>query len=142
MSELTIGEVAAEAGLRASAIRYYEAEGLIPVGHRRHGRRVYDRSVLDRLALIELAKRSGFTVAETRRLLSGFSGRTPPGERWRALASAKIRELDERLSRIRRMKRVLEAVSRCECPTLETCGGALRRARSGPRRRRRARAAG
>jgi DNA-binding transcriptional MerR regulator len=126
---MTIGQVAAETGLRASAIRYYEAEGLIPVGRRRHGRRVYDRSVLDRLALIRLAKLTGFTVAETKQLLWGFSRTTPPGERWRAVASAKIRELDQRLSQIREMKRVLEAVSRCDCPTLETCGRALRRAR-------------
>ncbi len=116
---MTIGEVAVEAGLRASAIRYYEAEGLIPAAHRRHGRRVYNRSDLDRLALIELAKLCGFTVAETKQLLSGFSRATPPGERWRTLASAKIDELDQRLSQIRRMKRVLEAVSRCHCPTLE-----------------------
>jgi MerR family redox-sensitive transcriptional activator SoxR len=126
---MTIGQVAAETGLRASAIRYYETEGLIPVGRRRQARRVYDCSVLDRLALIRLAKLSGFTVAETKQLVSGFSRTTPPGERWRALSSAKIRELDQRLAHIREMKRVLEAVSRCDCPTLETCGRALRRAR-------------
>jgi MerR family redox-sensitive transcriptional activator SoxR len=126
---MTIGEVAAEAGLRTSAIRYYEAEGLIPVARRRHGRRVYDRSVLDRLALIELAKLSGFTVSEIKHLLSGFSRATPPGERWRTLASAKLEELDQRLTQIRRMKRVLEAVSRCDCPTLEMCGYALRHRR-------------
>lgn len=52
---LAIGEVAGRAGLRASAIRYYEEQGLLPRPRRRSGKRVYDVSVLDRLALIELS---------------------------------------------------------------------------------------
>lgn len=126
MGELTIGQVAAKTGLRTSAIRYYEAEGLIPVGRRRHGKRVFESPVLDRLALIDLAKQAGFTLAETKRLLSGFSRTTGPGERWRRLAEAKTKELDQRLTKIRRMKRLLHTVSRCECPTLEDCGRAIR----------------
>ena len=45
-----------------------ESEGLIPRAPRRSGRRVYDPSVLDRLALIDLAKSAGFTVAEFNKL--------------------------------------------------------------------------
>jgi MerR family redox-sensitive transcriptional activator SoxR len=119
--------VAKRAGLAASAIRYYEEEGLIPRADRSGGRRVYDESILDRLTLIGVAKGAGFTIAEIKRLLGGFTRRTPPGERWRALARRKSEELDQRIAEAERMKRVLAAVTRCECPTFEDCSLALKR---------------
>ena len=126
MAELPIGEVARRAGLTPSALRYYEAEGLIPRAPQRGGRRVYPEAVLVRLAVIRLAKEAGFTVAEIRRLLSGFGRRTPPGKRWQSLAENKMAELDRRIAEARRMKKVLRALTRCECPTLEDCARALR----------------
>jgi DNA-binding transcriptional MerR regulator len=126
MAMLRIGEVAERAGLAASALRYYEREGLLPKAARRGGARVYEESILDRLALIGVAKAAGFSVAEIKRLLSGFARRTPPGERWRSLAEAKLEELERRAEEIARMKRVLEAVTRCHCPTFEDCSSALR----------------
>ncbi len=126
MAELRIGEVSERSGIAASAIRYYEGEGLIPKPDRRNGLRVYNESILDQLALIGLTKRAGFTVAETRKLLAGFSRKTPPGERWRALARAKNAELDERIAEAERMKRVLRTVTRCRCPTLADCGRAMK----------------
>lgn len=124
---LTIGEVASRTGLAASAIRYYEREGLIPEADRRGGKRIYGEDILDRLALIGVAKAAGFTVAEIRTLLSGFARRTPPGKRWRQLAEGKLVELEARIAEVERMKRVLEAVTRCECPTIEECSRAIRR---------------
>ncbi len=59
---LTIGQVALKAGLRASAIRYYEAQGLLPPAPRHGGKRVYDASILVRLSAIDLAKTAGFTL--------------------------------------------------------------------------------
>ena len=125
MAELRIGEVAARSGIATSAIRYYESEGLIPSPGRHNGRRVYDDSIVDHLALIDLAKHAGFTVAEIRQLLSGFARRTPPGKRWQALTKAKMAELDERIAEAERMKDVLQALQRCRCPTLEACGRTL-----------------
>ena len=93
---------------------------------RRGGKRVYADDILDRLALIAAAKSAGFTLAEVRGLLGGFSRRTPPGERWRTLAERKRLELDRRLAELERMKRALDAATRCECPTLEACSRALR----------------
>ncbi|MCF6196292.1 MAG: MerR family transcriptional regulator, partial [Emcibacter sp.] len=67
--EHRIGEVAKRAGLAASAIRYYEREGLIPRADRKGNARVYGADIFDRLMLIELAKSAGFTIAETRKLV-------------------------------------------------------------------------
>ncbi len=118
---LRIGEVARRAGIATSAIRYYEREGLIPQADRQGNARVYGPDILDRLALIELAKSAGFTVAETRQLVRGVSRRTPPGPRWRALAENKLGEVEERIAEAERMRAVLLAVMRCECPTFEDC---------------------
>jgi MerR family redox-sensitive transcriptional activator SoxR len=123
---LSIGEVAKTTGVAASALRYYEREGLIPRADRRGGKRVYGEDILDRLALIGVAKAAGFTVAEIRTLVSGFARRAPPGPRWRKLAERKLAELEARLAEVERMKRVLQAVTGCECPTLEECSRAIR----------------
>ncbi|MEN8184078.1 MAG: MerR family transcriptional regulator [Myxococcota bacterium] len=125
MLSLSIGQVAERAGIAASAIRYYEAEGLLPRAERRSGRRVYDESVVERLAIIQLAKAAGFTVAEVKRLLGGFARRTPPGERWRTMAERKLVELDERIAEAERMKRLLRVVTRCECPSFTDCSRAI-----------------
>jgi DNA-binding transcriptional MerR regulator len=59
-------------GPRASAIRFYEKAGLIPKPLRSGGQRRYDRTILDRLAVLEFAIECGFTLAEARQLFSGF----------------------------------------------------------------------
>ena len=126
MSKLPIGQVAKRAGIAASAIRYYESEGLLPKAARQGGRRVYDEQIIDRLTFIELAKRSGFTVAEIRKLQSGFSRQTAPGVRWRSLADKKMQELETRIEEARQMKALLEILVGCECPTLDDCARAMR----------------
>lgn len=118
---LSIGEVARRAGLRTSAIRYYESEGLIPVAERISGRRRYDEDVFSRLALIGLAQKAGFTVREIRTLLHGFGRRTPPGVRWRKLAARKLSEVEARIAEAREMQRVLQVLLDCECPSFEVC---------------------
>ena len=125
MALLSIGEVARRAGIATSAIRYYESEALLPNPERRSGRRVYEESVLERLRVIDLAKRSGFSIAEIRHLLGGFSTDTPPGERWRAMASSKLHELEERIAEAERMRALLEVVVHCECPSFSDCSKAL-----------------
>ena len=125
---LPIGEVARRSGVAASALRYYERVGLIPRADRQGGKRVYGDDVLDRLALIRVAKTAGFRVVEIQALLGGLGRRTPPGSRWRALAGRKRAELEARLEELQRATRMLDAVSGCACPTLADCAYALREA--------------
>lgn len=119
--EYRIGEVAERTGIAASAIRYYEREGLIPKADRRGNARVYDGDIFDRLSLIELSKSAGFTVSEIRQLLRGVSKRTAPGPRWRALAQKKLVEVEHRIVEANRMRTTLRMMMSCECPTFEDC---------------------
>jgi MerR family redox-sensitive transcriptional activator SoxR len=124
MEELEIGVVARRVGIRPSAIRYYEDVGLLPAPRRVNGRRRYDAGVAARLAVIRLAQAAGFTVGEIRELFSGFPPGTPASERWRALARAKLAEVEAIIAHAQGMKRVLEeALLQCRCLTLEECAG-------------------
>ena len=125
MAHLTIGEVSRQAGLRPSALRYYEDVGLLPPPTRVGGQRRYDATILERLAVIRLAQSAGFTVAETRTFLHGFAPDTPPPDRWRALAAAKLPEVEALIARARGMQEILEAGLRCECLTLVACARLL-----------------
>ena len=60
MEELTISEVAKRAGIRASAIRYYESIQLLPPPRRSAGRRRYNPDVLRRISFIQVAQAAGF----------------------------------------------------------------------------------
>jgi len=64
-------------------------------------------------------------MAEIKQLFRAFGKKTPPGERWRALAHTEQGELEERIAEAQKMKRVLELLVSCECPTLEDCSRGL-----------------
>lgn len=119
---MTIGEVAKQAGLRASAIRFYEKAGLLPRPLRSGGQRRYDQTMLERLAVLEFAKQCGFTLAECRELFNSFRDNTPLSRRVQGLAGKKIAELDALTHRIAVMREFLRKAKECRCPDLEECG--------------------
>src|SRR6476469_4096524 len=108
---LLIGEVARQAGVQPSTLRYYESIGLLPAPGRRSGQRRYKPDVLQRLAIIDFAKQCGFTIAEIQTLFEGFefsSLPTPASIYWKELARQKLSELDAMISRARAMQALLE----------------------------------
>ncbi len=121
METMTIGEVARRAGIRPSALRYYESSGVVPEPRRENGRRRYGPEILDLLAVVRVAQQAGFTISEIRTLLHGFTAETPPSERWRELASKKLPEVEAMIWRALGMKRLLEQGLRCDCLRLEDC---------------------
>ncbi len=125
MSTLSIGEVARRAGVRASTIRYYEEVGLLPEPERVGGKRRYDEKVLGHLALIKAAKRAGFTIVEIRTLLHSFPAEAAASERWRTLASRKLKEVKELVAELRQIEDLLEEALRCQCATLAECAHQL-----------------
>ncbi len=128
--ELAISDVARVFGLRTSAIRYYEQIGILPPAMRRNGQRRYNNSALFRLAVVQRARETGFTLEEIRELFFGFPPGTRPPKRWHQLSQRKITELRERMKRLKLMKRLLKRTEECRCDALDKCGEKILRQRS------------
>jgi MerR family redox-sensitive transcriptional activator SoxR len=123
MSRLSISEVARRVGLRPSAIRYYEQMGILRPAERRSGQRRYGPEALYRLAIVQRARRTGFSLEEIRRLFFGFRKVTPASERWRRLSQQKLAELAAMRAQIQGMEELLrQMMDRCRCQTLDQCG--------------------
>jgi MerR family redox-sensitive transcriptional activator SoxR len=117
---LSIGEVAARAGVRTSSIRYYESVGVLPEPERAAGQRRYTTEVLDRLRFVDVAQRAGFSLAEIRELLEGAdSGRASAS--LQALAQRRLPDVQALIARAEAMRGWLEAAAECECPSLASC---------------------
>ncbi len=121
MSVMRIGEVAEKAGLRTSALRYYERVGLLPAPMRQSGQRRYTEEVLTRLAGIKVAQQAGFSVEEIKQLFYGFRQHAAPSERWADLARAKLPQIEALMLRTEAMKALLEKGIRCGCSCLDEC---------------------
>jgi DNA-binding transcriptional MerR regulator len=115
---LTIGRVADETGIAATTLRYYEQIGLVPAPVRVGGQRRYDDSVLARLEVIGLCKAAGFTLDEIQVL---FADDAPGRPASRALAEAKLAEIDAQMKSLARARAVIEWGMRCTCPSIDAC---------------------
>ncbi|MER6450084.1 MerR family transcriptional regulator [Streptomyces venezuelae] len=120
MRQLGIGELARQVGMQPSALRYYESVGLLPPAERASGRRVYPAGTVRRLALIRMAQRAGFTLAEIRGLLDGDAERGATRQ-WRALAERKLPELDVVIEQTRILRAAVADCLACGCMNFEKC---------------------
>jgi MerR family redox-sensitive transcriptional activator SoxR len=118
---MTIGQLAALANLKPSAIRFYEKTGLLPAPTRRNGRRVYPPDAANRLTLITFAKETGFSLPEIKLLLHGFPSTVTAGDRWRKLATSKIQQLEANIAKARAMEQMLRSLMKCRCATIDQC---------------------
>ncbi len=117
--KLRIGAVAERAGLRKSAIRYYEQIGLLPEPERVSGQRVYDAGILRRLALIDVSQRAGLSLDEIRELVD--AGSAPISEQLQQLASKKLPEVEALIVRAEAMRDWLKTAQGCGCETIDEC---------------------
>ncbi|MDX6603157.1 MAG: MerR family transcriptional regulator, redox-sensitive transcriptional activator SoxR [Solirubrobacterales bacterium] len=117
---LSIGQVAAQAGIRTSSIRYYESVGVLPEADRVSGQRRYSPEILTRLGFIDIAQQAGFSLDEIRELLDG-SMQEQASDRLQDLARRKLPDIEELISRAEAMKGWLQAAGDCQCPSLDLC---------------------
>ncbi|HEU4603250.1 MAG TPA: MerR family transcriptional regulator [Steroidobacteraceae bacterium] len=117
----SIGQIAKQTGVAASAIRYYESEGLLRTPARVNGRRVYDATTIRRIDLLRFAQEAGFTLDEIKVLFNGFEARTSLSARWQKMARKKIEELDSLARKVERMKAALKLGLECGCLRIEDC---------------------
>src|SRR6185369_4744693 len=113
MADLDINEVAKHTGIPASTLRFYEEKGLVkPVG-RRGLRRLFDRNVLERLALIALGRSAGFSLNEIARMFAP-DGRPRIDRR---VLSGKADELDLTIRKMSAMRDGLRHAAACPAPS-------------------------
>jgi len=115
---LTISEIARKAGVAATTLRYYEQIGLVPAPARLGGQRRYDDAILARLDVIGLCKSAGFSLEEIQLL---FADDAPGRPASRALAQAKLVEIDARMAALARARTVIECGMQCPCPSIDAC---------------------
>lgn len=105
---LTIGEVSRRSGVATSAIRFYEANGLLSSDRTAGNQRRYRGDVMCRLAMIEACQRVGLTLAEVRDALAPLPpGHAPTPEDWQALAERLRTEAQDRIDRLSQVLREL-----------------------------------
>lgn len=118
--DMSIGEVASRVGIRTSALRYYEHEGLLPPAARVGGKRRYARTAVSQLLMIRFCQQLGFTLAEIRTLATPPNGRAGKQE-WRDLVDTKLAEVDDAIERAQAVKLLLEESRDCDCMSPESC---------------------
>ena len=116
---MRIGEVARQAGVNVSLVRYYDRIGLLPPAERVSGQRRYDESALRRLAVIDVAQRAGLSLDEIRDLLE--HGNDPVSGRLRELAQRRLPEMEALIDRAQRVRAWLESATACGCQTIDEC---------------------
>ena len=119
---LTIGETAARSGVATSALRFYEAEGLISSTRTTGNQRRYERSTLRRIALIQAGKAAGIPLEDLRNALAALPGdRTPTKRDWERLSRRWRDDLDRRIATLEALRGRLTGCIGCGCLSLKTC---------------------
>lgn len=121
-SLLTIGDLSRRTGVSVSAIRFYEAKGLLNPIRTRGNQRRYLRSDIRRLSFALVAQRLGLTVREIELELARLPlGRAPSPADWQDV-SERIRDrLDERITMLQRTRELLADCIGCGCLSLDRC---------------------
>lgn len=119
---LSIGEVARRSGFAASALRFYEAQGLVASIRASSGRRTYERAVLRRLAFIRAAQNVGLSLDEIKDALATLpSNRTPTKADWARLSRHWRTRLDEQIAGLVKLRDGLDSCIGCGCLSLRRC---------------------
>jgi MerR family redox-sensitive transcriptional activator SoxR len=136
---LTIGELARRTGLSVSAIRFYEARGLVGAIRTSGNQRRFLRSDIRRLSFALIAQRLGLSLAEIEAEMATLpAGRAPTRADWQAISTRLRAALDSRIAMLAKTRDLLDGCIGCGCLSLDTCalynpGDRAARAGSGPR---------
>jgi len=121
-SELTIGELAARSGIAPSALRFYEAQGLIAAQRTSGNQRRYERAVLRRIALIQAGRSAGVPLERIRAALeTPPSRRTPTRRDWERLSRGWRDDIDRRIATLEALRNRLTTCIGCGCLSIDKC---------------------
>jgi MerR family redox-sensitive transcriptional activator SoxR len=121
-SELTIGEVSVRSGVAPSALRFYEAEGLIAARRTDGNQRRYDRSMLRRIAFIQAGRAAGIPLERIHAALETLpKDRAPNTRDWQRLSRSWRADLDRRIATLQALRGRLTTCIGCGCLSLTKC---------------------
>ncbi len=119
---LSIGDLGARAGIAPSALRFYEARGLISGERTSGGQRRFRRDVLRRVAFIRVAQRVGLSLEEIRDALDTLpASRTPTKADWALLSRGWKPRLDDQIAVLERLRDDLTSCIGCGCLSFRAC---------------------
>lgn len=119
---LPIGVLAVRTGLAVSAIRYYEAQGLIHPWRNAGGQRRFDRADLRRVSFVIIAQQFGFSLPQIKAELDKLpGGRTPTKADWTRISAGFRAALDAKIDDLTRLRDNLDGCIGCGCLSLRSC---------------------
>lgn len=119
---LSIGQISTRSGVAASALRFYEDQGLISSRRTAGNQRQYQRSTLRRIAFIQAAQRVGLALSEIKSALDSLPhDRTPNRTDWSKLSRNWRSHLNERIAELERLRDDLDGCIGCGCLSLQRC---------------------
>ncbi len=120
--ELTIGELSARSGVAASALRFYESQGLITADRTSGNQRRYARATLRRVALVQAGRAAGMPLEEIRAALDTLPARRTPTRRdWERLSRGWRTDIDRRISALQALRNRLTTCIGCGCLSIDRC---------------------
>ena len=121
-SELTIGALSERTAVATSALRFYEAQGLISATRSEGGQRRYARDTLRRVSFIRIAQQVGLSLDEIRNALASLpQSRTPTPRDWERLSTSWQPRLDAQIAMLGRLRDRLSGCIGCGCLSLKVC---------------------
>jgi MerR family redox-sensitive transcriptional activator SoxR len=119
---LSVGQVAERCGVATSAVRYYDAEGLISSTRTSGGQRRFGRDTIRRISFILAAQRVGRPLSEVRDTLEGLpANRTPNQKDWTRVSTAWRSRLDKQIEELSALRDQLDECIGCGCLSLDRC---------------------
>lgn len=122
MAGFSIGKLADRTGLSVSAIRFYEARGLVTPERNAGGQRRFAASDMRRLSFIMITQQLDFSLTEIREMLEGLpAARTPTQADWARISKRLQARVDKRIERLEQMRANLTGCIGCGCLSLKRC---------------------
>lgn len=119
---LSVGQISKRSGVAISTLHFYENKGLIKSERNTGNQRRYPRHILRRLAVIRIAQRLGFSLAEIRENLSTLPDHCPPtAADWRRLSSLWRKDLEQKIEQMNALKDKLTVCIGCGCLSVKDC---------------------
>jgi MerR family transcriptional regulator, redox-sensitive transcriptional activator SoxR len=122
LKELTIGEVANRTGVSVSALHFYERKDLIRSARSSSNHRVFPRSIIRRVTVIQIAQRAGLSLAQIAAALAQLpKDRAISVKDWGRVSAGWRDDLTARIELLTSLRDELTGCIGCGCLSVDEC---------------------